>query len=408
MARMSGTGRCLAVSGGDDGTVRIWDPERLSTYRVVPGRIRSIRALAPFTPGDRTLVAVAGQGSRIAVVDPAAGTVVRLLNSRVSAPTDPEGTRAGTGNQVVLSLREPASPLGATTGRRGVRARPAHLGERHPAVRIGGLGRRRTSLGREQRRLTGPARLRPAPRPADLRSPASSGRTALGARRRGCRGRCVAHGHPGPEARAAVAGAPHGAASGHPAPPGRQVGRGAGGGGLLRRPAARRRDAGGGHGARTGGRGPGHHRTGDVAHRVHRTGPDRCPVRALREVGTAGLRVASAHRSCADQGCLRARTVPGGGAVRERAGPVAGGGGRLPGECRGARGSRGRHRSLAGGRHLGTRGHAHATGGPAHAVGGVGSRRRHSRAVPRTGGPTGLPVCSPARPGTLGPERNTR
>ncbi|MCX4552529.1 WD40 repeat domain-containing protein [Streptomyces sp. NBC_01500] len=110
VARMSGTGRCLAVSGGDDGTVRIWDPERLSTYRVVPGRIRSIRALAPFTPGDRTLVAVAGQGSRIAVVDPAAGTVVRLLNSRVSAPTDPEGTRAGTGNQVVLSLREPASP----------------------------------------------------------------------------------------------------------------------------------------------------------------------------------------------------------------------------------------------------------------------------------------------------------
>ncbi|OLO34624.1 hypothetical protein PZ61_0231715 [Streptomyces sp. MNU77] len=109
VAEMPG-GRYLAVSGGDDGTVRVWDPERLSTYRVVPGMVRDVRALAPFDLGERTLVAVAGKGSRIAVVDPVGGEVLRLFNSRAFTSADPEAAESGTGGQIDLFRRSHVFP----------------------------------------------------------------------------------------------------------------------------------------------------------------------------------------------------------------------------------------------------------------------------------------------------------
>ncbi|MFD7409282.1 hypothetical protein ACFV7R_43140 [Streptomyces sp. NPDC059866] len=92
----------FAVSGGDDGTVRVWDVERLALQRVLPGKVREVRALVPFTGrGGGTLLAVAGRGSRITIVDPYSGSLRRVLTNRMSALPEESGSRAATGTQVV-------------------------------------------------------------------------------------------------------------------------------------------------------------------------------------------------------------------------------------------------------------------------------------------------------------------
>ncbi|MET7485522.1 hypothetical protein [Streptomyces sp. NPDC005538] len=92
----------FAVSGGDDGTVRVWDVERLALQRVLPGKVREVRALSPFSgPDRRTLLAVAGRGSRITVVDPYAGTLRQVLTNRMAVLPEEFGSRAATGTQVV-------------------------------------------------------------------------------------------------------------------------------------------------------------------------------------------------------------------------------------------------------------------------------------------------------------------
>ncbi|MFI2506691.1 hypothetical protein [Streptomyces sp. NPDC018972] len=92
----------FAASGGDDGTVRLWDVERLAPRRVLPGKVRGVRALSPFTGRDgRTLLAVAGGGSRIAVLDPYTGSVRRVLTNRMAALPEEPGPRGVSGTQVV-------------------------------------------------------------------------------------------------------------------------------------------------------------------------------------------------------------------------------------------------------------------------------------------------------------------
>lgn len=92
----------FAASGGDDGTVRLWDVQRLALRHVLPGKVRGVRALSPFTaPDGRTLLAVAGGGSRITVLDPHNGSVRRLLTNRMSALPEEPGPRGSAGTQVV-------------------------------------------------------------------------------------------------------------------------------------------------------------------------------------------------------------------------------------------------------------------------------------------------------------------
>ncbi|MFB6559098.1 hypothetical protein ACFCYH_09420 [Streptomyces sp. NPDC056400] len=91
----------FAVSGGDDGTVRVWDVGRLALRRVLPGKVGGVRALAPLNGGGgRTLLAVAGLASRITLVDPYTGSPQRVLTSRMSGLPE-EGYRAAAGTQVV-------------------------------------------------------------------------------------------------------------------------------------------------------------------------------------------------------------------------------------------------------------------------------------------------------------------
>lgn len=141
VAKTSG-GRYLAVSGGGDGTVRVWDPERLSAYRVVPGMVRDVRALAPFDLGERTLVAVAGKGSRIAIVDPVGGEVLRLLNNRSAASADSEAAKSSTGNQIDLFRRSHVFPdhLEARSGSGSYALAPLNSGGGAPMFASAGWG----------------------------------------------------------------------------------------------------------------------------------------------------------------------------------------------------------------------------------------------------------------------------
>ncbi|MGN5381206.1 WD40 repeat domain-containing protein [Streptomyces lasalocidi] len=92
----------LAASGGDDGTVRVWDVERLVPHRVLPGQVREVRALSPLAgPGGRTLLAVAGRASRISVVDPYGGSLRSVLTNRMATLPEEFGSRSATGAQVV-------------------------------------------------------------------------------------------------------------------------------------------------------------------------------------------------------------------------------------------------------------------------------------------------------------------
>ncbi|MEV7285283.1 WD40 repeat domain-containing protein [Streptomyces sp. NPDC093252] len=113
----------FAASGGDDGTVRVWDVERLALRRVIPGKVRGVRALSPFSGRDgRTLLAVAGHGSRITVVDPLTGSLRRTLTNRMSALPEEFGSRAATGAQVVPVV--PVDWHGPSSRTRGPRRIP--------------------------------------------------------------------------------------------------------------------------------------------------------------------------------------------------------------------------------------------------------------------------------------------
>ncbi|MFJ8106019.1 hypothetical protein [Streptomyces sp. NPDC096132] len=91
----------LAVSGGDDGTLRIWDVARMAIQRVIPGQVGGVRSLSAFRAHGRTLLAVAGRGSRLAVVDPYEGSLSRLLTTRMSAVPEQLDSRGVTGTQLV-------------------------------------------------------------------------------------------------------------------------------------------------------------------------------------------------------------------------------------------------------------------------------------------------------------------
>lgn len=109
-------GRTLAVSGGDDGTLRVWDVGRPALVRVMPGKARGVRSLAPITAAGRAFVAAAGTGSRITVVDPSTGSLRHTVRNRVVATTDQLHSRGAPSRQVVVSsLPEDPQPL-ATGG----------------------------------------------------------------------------------------------------------------------------------------------------------------------------------------------------------------------------------------------------------------------------------------------------
>ncbi|CAL9623929.1 hypothetical protein [Streptomyces sp. enrichment culture] len=116
LACLPGTdARTRAVSGCDDGTVRVWDIGRLTLERVIAGRVRAVRSVAPFAVGGRGLVAVAGTDSRITVVDPSTGSARRTLLNRGAARLKPLAAKTATSRQVAVSARsrEPRSVTGA-------------------------------------------------------------------------------------------------------------------------------------------------------------------------------------------------------------------------------------------------------------------------------------------------------
>ncbi|WP_367319189.1 hypothetical protein [Streptomyces sp. HUAS ZL42] len=92
----------LAVSGAEDGTVRVWDVEDLMPRRVLAGTVRGgVRSLSPFRFQGGTRLAVAGSGSRMAVLDASAGAVLHALTSRMSALPEQLDSRGASGTHVI-------------------------------------------------------------------------------------------------------------------------------------------------------------------------------------------------------------------------------------------------------------------------------------------------------------------
>ncbi|MEU6355854.1 AAA family ATPase [Streptomyces sp. NPDC047072] len=92
----------FVASGGEDGTVRVWDVGRLVLREVIPAKVRGVRALSAFRGRDgHMLLAVAGRGARISVVDPAAGCLRSVLTNRMSAVPEEFDSRVGSGAQLV-------------------------------------------------------------------------------------------------------------------------------------------------------------------------------------------------------------------------------------------------------------------------------------------------------------------
>jgi len=68
----------VVVSGSEDGTVRLWDPATGRPVRVLTGHTGGVRAVA-FAPDDGLLATVGGRDGMVRLWDPASGRQVREL-----------------------------------------------------------------------------------------------------------------------------------------------------------------------------------------------------------------------------------------------------------------------------------------------------------------------------------------
>ncbi len=75
-------GRTLLASGGDDGTVRLWDPATGEQNRVFNGHTGLVFGVCAVPVHGRTLLASGGDDGTVRLWDPAAGQQLRTLKSR--------------------------------------------------------------------------------------------------------------------------------------------------------------------------------------------------------------------------------------------------------------------------------------------------------------------------------------
>jgi WD40 repeat protein len=73
-------GRELLASGGDDWTVRLWDPVTGEPVAVLHGHQGRIRSVCPVTVDGRHLLASGGDDQTVRLWDPATGEPIRTLH----------------------------------------------------------------------------------------------------------------------------------------------------------------------------------------------------------------------------------------------------------------------------------------------------------------------------------------
>ena len=71
--------RPVLTSGGNDGTVRLWDPERGVELRTLTGHTGMVRAVAWGQLGDRPVLASGGHDGTVRLWDPERGVELRTL-----------------------------------------------------------------------------------------------------------------------------------------------------------------------------------------------------------------------------------------------------------------------------------------------------------------------------------------
>ncbi len=104
----------LLVSGGLDGTVRLWDPATGEERGRLEGHTGSVRALAAVPVGDRVLLASAGRDGTVRLSDPATGEERGRLKgcaalALAAVPVDARVLLASAGRDGTVRLWDPAT-----------------------------------------------------------------------------------------------------------------------------------------------------------------------------------------------------------------------------------------------------------------------------------------------------------